>query len=122
VQAASGTGPGGAGQAASGPPLSSAEIDTLHREIAKCWTVGSASTDTLRSVVTLTALMKQDGSVDRVTLVSADGPTEAAKRTAFEIASRTVKRCARNGALPADKYEQWREITMEFDYNAMRLR
>jgi hypothetical protein len=83
---------------------------------------GAASTDTLRSVVTIKAEMNQDGTVAAVTMVSAEGPSDAATRTAYETARRTILQCARNGPLPADKYEQWREITMEFDYNAMRLR
>ncbi|RWY39532.1 hypothetical protein EP867_13910 [Falsigemmobacter intermedius] len=84
--------------------------------------MGSASTDAMSSVIELRAHMRPDGGVERVEMLSANGPSEAGNRTAYETARRAVMRCAQNGALPADKYEQWQQIDMTFDYNAMRLR
>lgn len=115
-------GTGGTGGAASGPPLTGGEIDGLHRAISACWLVGQVSTDTSYSVVRVAVSMRADGTPDAVRLVSADGPTEAGRRSAFETARRAILRCAANGALPRDKYEQWREIEMEFDYTSSRLR
>jgi hypothetical protein len=90
--------------------------------IAACWSVGSASTDTLRSVVRVGITMRRNGTPQEVRLIRADAPTEAAGRTAFDIARRTILRCAANANLPPEKYDSWREIEMEFDYNGMRLR
>ncbi|MFN6978941.1 MAG: cell envelope biogenesis protein TolA, partial [Gemmobacter sp.] len=98
------------------------EIDGMRRAISQCWSVGSASTDTLRSVILVAITMKPDGDAEAVRLIRADAPTEAAGRTAFDIARRTILRCARKANLPPEKYETWREIEMEFDYNGMRLR
>jgi hypothetical protein len=119
---AAATGTGGTGRAAAGPPLTAGEIDGLRRAISACWSVGSASTDTLRSVVLVGITMRQDGTPQEVRLIRADAPTEAAARTAYDIARRTILRCASNANLPPEKYDSWREIEMEFDYNGMRLR
>jgi hypothetical protein len=116
------TGTGGAGTAAAGPPLTAGEIDGLRRAISACWTVGAASTETLRSVVTLGISMRRDGTPETVRLISAKSPSEAAGSVAYDIARRTVLRCARNATLPPEKYDSWREIEMVFDYNGMRLR
>ena len=116
------TGTGGAGTAPSGPPLTSGEIDGLRRAIQQCWSVGSASTDTLRSIVTVGISMNRDGRPESVRRISAQGPSDAATNTAYEIARRAILRCAANAQLPADKYDHWREIEIEFDYNGMRLR
>jgi len=56
-------------------------------------------------------------------MVSSNGASEAATRGAYEAARRAVIRCgARGFPLPADKYDQWREIEMTFDPSGMRLR
>ena len=47
----------------------------------------------------------------------------AAVQTAFQAARRAVLRCEKGGYdLPAEKYEQWKEIEMTFNPDQMRLR
>ena len=49
--------------------------------------------------------------------------SEAAARQAFEAARRAIIRCGASGfPLPAEKYEQWREMELVFNPNGMRLR
>jgi len=115
-------GAGGQGNAPIGPPLTSGQIDGLRRAIQSCWIVGAASSDTLSSVVVVGITMKPDGTPADVRQISAQGPSEAGRTTAFDIARRTVLRCIANAQLPVEQYEQWREIELEFDYNNMRLR
>jgi hypothetical protein len=116
------TGTGGTGRAPTGPPLTGGEIDGLHRAIAACWLVGQVSTDTSYSVVRIGVTMRPDGVPEAVRLISASGPSDAGTRSAFETARRAILRCAANGVLPQEKFEQWREIEMEFDYTTSRLR
>jgi hypothetical protein len=120
--AAGGTGTGGQGTAPSGPPLTSGERDGVRSAVQACWNTGSASTDTMRSVVTLAISMSPDGRPTDIRLVDADSPSDAARQNAFEIARRAIARCIANAQLPREKYDHWREIEIEFDYNGMRLR
>ena len=51
------------------------------------------------------------------------GRTRTRTRIAFEAARRAVIRCGASGYhLPAEKYDQWREIEMTFDPSSMRIR
>ena len=58
-----------------------------------------------------------------VRMISSSGGSEAAAGQAFGAARRAILRCgARGYDLPADKYEQWREIEMTFNPDGMRLK
>ena len=85
-------------------------------EISKCWMTGSATADTLRSVVDVLATVNPDGSVEKVEIVAATAPTDNAKRTAFEIANRAIRRCARNEPSFAGK-----TVLLRSDYSEMRV-
>ena len=55
--------------------------------------------------------------------VSVDGGTSGSQSIAFEAARRAILRCGASGYdLPADKYDQWREVEITFDPSGMRLR
>ncbi|MDO7707324.1 MAG: energy transducer TonB, partial [Loktanella sp.] len=42
---------------------------------------------------------------------------------AFQAARRAILRCQSGGyQLPADKYDQWKEVEITFDPSGMRLR
>ena len=48
---------------------------------------------------------------------------EAAIAAAYQSARRAILRCEKDGyVLPADKYEQWKEVEMTFDPSGMRMR
>jgi hypothetical protein len=56
-------------------------------------------------------------------LIEDSGGSDAAVRTAYEAARRAILRCQRGGfPLPAEKYEQWREVEMTFDAGGGRIR
>ena len=109
--------------APSGPPLTRGEMDGLRVALADCWNVGSLSTDALATTVVLLVRMATDGRPESVEMVSSDGTSPAATRGAYEAARRAVIRCgARGFPLPAEKYDQWREIEMTFDPSNMSIR
>jgi hypothetical protein len=115
----------GTGTADQGPPMTDGEKDALVVAVKQCWNVGALSTDALNTIVTIAVSMGPDGKPDSgsIRMIGVEGGTEASAQQAFEAGRRAIIRCARNGyALPAEKYEQWKEIEITFDPNKMRLR
>ncbi|MEM7709992.1 MAG: hypothetical protein AAF264_04440 [Pseudomonadota bacterium] len=117
-------GDGAAEPAASGPPLTPGERDGLRVAVQGCWVVDPGA-PSARAIVTVGVEMDREGNprTDTIRLVSSEGEGGAASERAFEAARRAIIRCARGGYdLPAEKYEQWRQIEMTFDPTTMRLR
>lgn len=119
----------GAGQqtntAPSGPPLTSGEKDALRVAVQQCWNVGSLSTEALGTTVVVSVRMGEDGKPDNgsIRMDSFSGGGDAAARQAFEAARRAIIRCGANGFdLPAEKYDQWRDIEMTFNPENMRIK
>ncbi len=111
--------------APSGPPLTRGEKDALRVSVQQCWNVGSLSSDALRSTVTVSVSMAQDGRPDAgsIRMIGFEGGTEAGARQAYEAARRAIIRCGASGYdLPIDKYAQWRNIEMTFNPEGMRLK
>lgn len=99
------------------PAMGDGVADLGIREISKCWAVGSASTDAMSSIVVLDAVFNPAGSVERVELVSSEGPSDPGIQSAYEMARRALMRCGKNGKIWASQ-----TVRIEFDYNTMRLR
>jgi hypothetical protein len=81
--------------------------------------------EALRTTVTVGVSVGQDGVPDAgsISLVSSAGGSDTAVRQAFEAARRAIIRCgARGFPLPAEKYDQWRNMELVFDPNGMRMR
>ncbi|MBR9652653.1 energy transducer TonB [Thalassovita aquimarina] len=109
----------------SGPPLTSGEKDALRVAVQKCWNTGALSTEALRTTVVVTVQMNQDGTPETGTIrmVDSRGGSSGSANQAFQAARRAIIRCgARGFDLPADKYEQWREIEMTFNPEKMRIK
>lgn len=125
AMAEGGTGTGGQGTAPSGPPLTAGEKDGLRIAVQQCWNVGSLSTDALRVTVTVAVSLGQDGRPDAgsIRMLGYEGGSEGPASQAFEAARRAIVRCGANGFnLPAEKYDQWREIEMVFNPERMRIK
>lgn len=111
--------------APAGPPLSSGERESLRVAVSQCWNVGSLSSDALSTTVIVSVSMNADGTpiTGSIALEGRNGGSEAGARQAFEAARRAIIRCgARGYQLPADKYEQWKEIEITFNPDEMRRR
>jgi hypothetical protein len=105
-----------------GPPLTQTEADSFRVAVQKCWVVDIGSPAANVTVV-LGMQMTPEGKVKpgSLRLVSAQGGTDAATKTAFQLARRAVLRCQKGGYnLPTEKYEHWREIKMTFNPEIMR--
>ncbi len=110
-------------RASGGPQLSYGEKEALKVAVGACWSVGSLSTDAMRTTVTVLVEMQEDGRPITIHLLDFEGGTEAAARQAFEAARRAILRCgARGYDLPRDKFERWREMELVFNPEKMRAR
>lgn len=106
-----------------GPPMTGAERDSFRIAVNRCWNVDPGSV-AARVTVEVGFNLSSDGTVvgDEVRLLSSDGD-QSATNTAFEAARRAILRCQSGGYdLPADKYDQWKEVIITFDPSGMRLR
>ncbi|WP_299813679.1 hypothetical protein [uncultured Jannaschia sp.] len=117
--------PASAPPAPSGPPLTQGERDGLRVAVSRCWNLGSLSTEAMGTTVTISMAMTRDGlpQTDSLRLAGFSGGSEAAAQQAYEAGRRAILQCGRMGFdLPAEKYEQWREIEMTFNPEQMRMR
>jgi hypothetical protein len=108
-----------------GPPMTDGEKDALRVAVQACWNVGSLSSDALLTTVTVAVSVAQDGipDVSSIRMIGFQGGTEASARQAYEAARRAIIRCGAKGfQLPPEKYEQWRNIEMEFNPERMRIK
>jgi hypothetical protein len=115
----------GGTEADAGPPMTDGEKDSLRVAVQACWNVGSLSSDALLTTVTVAVSMGQDGVPDAasIRMIGFQGGTDASARQAYEAARRAIIRCgARGFPLPPEKYEQWRNIEMEFNPERMRIK
>jgi hypothetical protein len=102
--------------------LTGGEREGFRLAVQGCWVIDPGS-PAARVTVTLAFQMRPDGMpvAETIRLLGAQGDGDAQR--AFEAARRAVLRCAQGGyPLPADKYEQWREVEITFDPTTMRLR
>ena len=108
-----------------GPPLSQGEKDALRVSVSRCWNVGSLSTEAMTVTVVVGVSMTAEGKpeIPTIHLISSAGGSDGAAKQAFEAARRAIIRCGGAGyELPADKYDQWRDIEMTFNPERMRIK
>lgn len=108
-----------------GPPMTASEREGLRVAVQQCWNIGSLSSEAMRTTVTLSVEMEQDGRpvVSSIRMIASEGGSDAAARQAYEAARRAIIRCgARGFDLPVEKYAQWRDIEMTFNPERMRIR
>ena len=108
---------------AAGPPMTGSERDAFRVAVNRCWNVDPGSV-AARVTVEIGFSLDRSGKVvgNQVNLLASDGD-QSATNTAFEAARRAILRCQSNGyQLPADKFDQWKDVVITFDPSGMRLR
>jgi outer membrane biosynthesis protein TonB len=111
--------------APAGPPMTFGEIDGLRAGIERCWNVAALSSEALRVRVTLAVDVAPDGRPVAASIrqIAGEGGSDVAINAAYEAARRAVLTCGRQGfPLPADKYDQWRQMELTFDASGMQFR
>ena len=108
-----------------GPPLTQGERDLLRLSVENCWNLGALSSDAQRITVRIGVSLAPNGTPlrDTIRLLGFEGGGDAAAKQAFEVGRRAIIRCGATGfPLPAEKYDQWKDVEMEFKPDAMRMR
>lgn len=102
-----------------GPPLTSSERNGLVLAVRECWNVPIGVQDAGNLVVVLSVELARDGSLaGNPRLIDPAGTPQGTIRQAFEAGRRALIRCAPY-ALPAEKYEQWRQLEVVFNPKTM---
>lgn len=104
-----------------GPPMTGSEKEGFRVAVNACWRVDVGS-QASRIKVTVGFSLDQSGKVigNDVRQISAEGDDPGAVSIAFETARRAILRCQKDGyPLPADKYDQWKDVEITFDPSGM---
>lgn len=105
-------------QKATGGTLSASEMDALRGQISRCWSppAGAAEAGSFR--VSISMQLDQSGELTGMPKIVSGGGSSMAERAASDAAVRAVRRCAPYN-LPAEKYDTWAEVTVNFDPSQM---
>jgi colicin import membrane protein len=98
--------------------LTQSEMDALRGQIQKCWVIpaGAENAEGLR--VSVKFRLTPAGEVEGRPEVVEGGGADGVERAAADAAKRAVSRCAPYN-LPAEKYETWADVTVNFDPTEM---
>ncbi|WP_378213101.1 energy transducer TonB [Aquicoccus sp. G2-2] len=114
---------GGNPQGAGSDPLTQGETDGLIAAIKECWSVDPYAASGKVTVIVGVKLNRDGTLAATPKFISASGGEGAAVDVAFRNARTAVIACGRRGFnLPAEKYEDWRDIEVTFNPKKMRLR
>lgn len=111
-----------------GTSLTAAETGSFLGQIGQCWNIEAVSTDAQLVTVTLVFRLSPEGMVEpgSIRRMGYTGGTEAAAETAYRVAEQALMECQSRGRsgydLPPEKYELWREPSIRFNPETMRLR
>ncbi|WP_182087106.1 hypothetical protein [Aureimonas sp. ME7] len=103
---------------ATGGTLSQSEMDALIGQISQCWNPPAGSTEAGSFRVKIAMRLSPSGDVEGMPEILSGGGASMAERTASEAAVRAVRRCAPYN-LPAEKYDTWAQVTVNFDPSQM---
>lgn len=102
-----------------GPPLTYAEKEGLQFAIKRCWSVPVGAIEAEKLVVTIGVKLSKSGEVEgQPVLVSPKNSDNPAFNRAFEAARRAILRCAPY-SMPAEKYDQWKDLEITFNPEQM---
>jgi outer membrane biosynthesis protein TonB len=104
----------GGKKATSGESLSQSEMDALRGQIQKCWQVPAGAADAENLRVSVKFRLTPAGEIEGRPEIVEGGGSAGIERAAAESARRAVMRCAPYN-LPAEKYETWADVTVNFD-------
>ena len=97
-----------------GSSLSQSELDALRGQIQRCWNVPSGALDAEGLRVSVRFRLDPSGAIEGRPEIVSGGGSAGIERAAAESARRAVLQCAPYN-LPADKYETWAEVVVNFD-------
>lgn len=101
-----------------GSKLSQSEMDALRGQIQRCWNVPAGAMDGGALKVSVQFKLSQTGEIEGRPEIISGGGAAGIERAAAESARRAVLQCAPYN-LPADKYEAWADVIVNFDPSEM---
>ncbi|MES2666806.1 MAG: cell envelope biogenesis protein TolA [Pseudomonadota bacterium] len=116
---------GGAPNAPAGPPMTFGETDALRVAVQGCWSLGTVSSEAMRTTVIVRVDMDQSGKpvIDSIRMTGSEGGSDASANVMFGAAKRAIIRCTKQGyPLPSEKYEAWKDLELVFDPSGMVTR
>ncbi len=99
-------------------PISISEMDAVRRQIEACWNLPAGARDPESLIVQVWVALNPDGTVQQAKVV--DGAGRAGYDPFYRAAAESALRALLNPRcsplkLPADKYHQWKTMTINFD-------
>jgi colicin import membrane protein len=107
----------GADKTTGGTKLSQSEMDALRGQIERCWNIPAGAEDAGDLKVSIKFKLDRSGVIEGSPEIISGGG-EGIRRAAAESARRAVLQCAPY-TLPADKYEAWADVIVNFDPSDM---
>ena len=101
-----------------GTKLSQSEMDALRGQVQRCWNIPAGAADAGNLRVSVKFKLDRNGSLDGSPEIISGGGSAGVERAAAEAARRAVARCAPYN-LPADKYDAWADVIVNFDPSEM---
>ncbi len=100
-------------------PLSLSEVDAFKQQVQKCWSPPTGGIKAEELIVSLRIALNKDGTVQGAPkVVGKSVYRNTFEKIATESAIRAVIRC-QPYRLPIDKYERWRDTTLNFNPKEM---
>lgn len=108
----------GGDRSTGGSKLSQSEMDALRGQVQRCWNIpaGALDGDTLK--VSVKFKLDPSGALEGSPEIISGGGSSGVERAAAEAARRAVARCAPYN-LPAEKYDAWADVIVNFDPSEM---
>jgi hypothetical protein len=103
----------------SGEKLSQSEIDALRGQIQNNWSIIPGMADAADVRIKVTMRLDRNGELVGEPEVEATGGSDAARRALGGGARRAILKSAPFQGLPADKYDSWSEVVVNFDPSSM---
>ena len=102
----------------SGSKLSQSEMDALRGQVQRCWNIPAGAADGGNLRVSVQFKLDRSGALEGSPEIISGGGSGGVERAAAEAARRAVARCAPYN-LPADKYDAWADVIVNFDPSEM---
>jgi outer membrane biosynthesis protein TonB len=108
----------GGDKTTSGSKLSQSEMDALRGQVQRCWNIPAGALDGEALRVSVQFRLDPSGALEGTPEIIAGGGSSGVERAAAEAARRAVSRCAPYN-LPAEKYDAWADVIVNFDPSEM---
>jgi outer membrane biosynthesis protein TonB len=108
----------GGDKTTNGTKLSQSEMDALRGQVQRCWNIPAGAADAGDLRVSVKFKLDRSGALEGSPEIISGGGSAGVERAAAEAARRAVSRCAPYN-LPAEKYEAWADVIVNFDPSEM---